>query len=98
MPLHIDIRINDRLLRQVHIGRISGGAHPDSVNSYRTVITAPGVEPDYFAADSVAFTHRYGDGAVACAQAALTALTPLVGIADAPTTDHAPQPPERHRP
>jgi hypothetical protein len=74
VPLHLDIRINDRLLHQVHIGRVAGDTAPDSVNSYRAVVTAPGEEPDYWSPNSVDFTHRYGDGANACAREAFIAL------------------------
>lgn len=76
MPLHIDIRLNDRLLHTVNIGRIKGNEKPDSINTYRAVLTFPGDRPDvdYFAEDSVEFTHRYGDGALICAQKAISAL------------------------
>lgn len=74
MPLHVDIRINHQLLTQVHIGRIAGGTHPDDINTYRAVETAPNGVPDFFGDNSVEFTHRYGDGALICTQKAITAL------------------------
>lgn len=73
MPLHVDIRINDRLLTQIHIGRLAGGSEPDSINTYAAV---EGEEPksneEWLAA--VRFEHRYGDGAEVCVRKALMAL------------------------
>lgn len=76
MPLHVDIRLNHQLLHTVNIGRMEGGEHPDSLNTYRAVLTYPGgsQNPDFFGEDSVEFTHRYGDGALICAQKAIEAL------------------------
>lgn len=76
MPLHIDIRLNQQLLGTVHIGRVEGDEQPNTVNTYRAVETRPGdYDIDFFGADSVEFTHRYGDGALICAQKAIEALT-----------------------
>lgn len=76
MPLHVDIRINETVIAQVHIGRTGGTSDEDSINTYRAVKTEPYTPIDFWADDSVEFTHRYGDGALACAQKALTLLDP----------------------
>lgn len=40
MPLHIDIRINDTLLRRLHIARMTkNGMAPDSINEYSVVVS-----------------------------------------------------------
>ncbi len=75
MPLHVDIKINDRLLSQIHIGRIQGGTDPDSVNTY---VAHEGEEPKTREEwlQGVRFEHRYGDGAEVCVRKALMALEP----------------------
>lgn len=38
MPLHIDIRINERLIQRIHIARMThNGTRPDSINEYSVV-------------------------------------------------------------
>jgi hypothetical protein len=73
MPLHVDIRINDRLLHTLHIGRVSGGTSPDSINSY---VVVEGDEPqsksEWLA--GTPYEHRYGDGAKACVMKAIQAM------------------------
>jgi hypothetical protein len=77
MPLHVDIRINERLLHTINIGRLHGGTKPDDINTYRAVTTLGGrdFDVDYYAAGSVEFAHRYGDGADICIAKAIAALT-----------------------
>ena len=39
MPLHVDVRVNDTVVRRLHIARMtSNGMQPDSVNEYAVVI------------------------------------------------------------
>lgn len=40
MPLHIDVRVNDSVVRRIHIARMttSGGMNPDSINEYAVVL------------------------------------------------------------
>ena len=74
MPLHIDIKVNDTLLNQIHIGRVMGGTNPDDINVYLAI---EGDRPRSFSdwdADGVPFRHRYGDGAEVCLIKALKAL------------------------
>jgi hypothetical protein len=74
MPLHVNIKINDRSINAIHIGRVSGNTDPDSINHYLAVA---GEEP-LFKGDWVErgthFTHRYGDGAEICVAKGLEAL------------------------
>jgi len=37
MPIHVDIRINEKLINSLHIGRMKGGTNPDDVNDYLVV-------------------------------------------------------------
>lgn len=74
MPLHVDIRINERLIEKVHIGRFEGNTHPDTVNTYRATIEGEDYNPEWYGETSVEFHHRYGDGAFVCVEKALQAL------------------------
>lgn len=74
MPLHVDIRINERLIEQVHIGRFKGNTNPDSVNTYIATVEGTDSSPEWYAATAVEFQHRYGDGAFVCVEKALQAL------------------------
>jgi hypothetical protein len=74
MPLHVDIRINETLINQIHIGRMRGGTLSDDINEY-SVIEGP--KPTRFEdwhIDGIPYTHRYGDGAEVCVIKALQAL------------------------
>lgn len=74
MPLHVDIRINDTLIEQIHIGRWKGGTRPDDVNTYLAVRgERPTSEEAWLT--GVSYTHRYGDGAEKCVSLALAALS-----------------------
>jgi hypothetical protein len=73
MPIHVDIKINDKLINTIHIGRLRGGTHPDNVNTYLVVEGKnPETPAEWYA--GVEYTHRYGDGAEVCVMKALKAL------------------------
>lgn len=74
MPLHVDIKINDKLLGQVHITRVEGGTGLDDVNRYLAVDGDYPKRLEDWHIDGIPFVHRYGDGAVVCVQKALEAL------------------------
>ena len=74
MPLHADIRINNRLIRTISIGRLKGGTHPDDINTYVAVEVEPNTEPDWWDDNHAKYVHRYGDGAEVCLLKALKAL------------------------
>lgn len=66
MPLHIDIRVNDTLINQLHIARLQGGTNPNDINDY---VILDGERPTRFedwTIDGVPFRHTYGDGAEVC--------------------------------
>lgn len=74
MPIHIDVRVNDRPIKSLHIGRESGGTDADDLNTYVIMETAFGDIPlrwDY----TTRFQHRYGDGVDVCIRKGLEALT-----------------------
>ena len=74
MPLHVDIRINDRLINQLHIGRMSGGNQPDHVNTYLAVYGEEPLLVSEWRERGTEYTHRYGDGAEICVMKAIEAL------------------------
>jgi hypothetical protein len=74
MPLHIDIKINDQLINQFHIGRIRGGSSPDDINDYLIVDGEKPRSHSDWHVDGTPFTHRYGDGAEVCVIKGLQAL------------------------
>lgn len=77
MPLHIDIRINDTLLKRLHIARMTkNGMSPESINEYSVVVSEKEsvvrngsiVKEFKDSADwwewevsEIRFYHRYGD-------------------------------------
>lgn len=74
MPIHVDIRINDRLINQIHIGRLEGGTNPDDINVYLAVEgEQPVVLPEWHKRGAP-FEHRYGDGAEICVKKAIEVL------------------------
>lgn len=74
MPIHVDIRINDQLINQVHIGRISGDTESDSINEYLIIDgERPSRWEDWYI-DGIPFKHRYGDGAEICVMKGMQAL------------------------
>lgn len=73
MPLHVDIKINETLLEQIHIARWEGGTRPDDINTYLVVRgKRPKNEGEWLL--GAKYTHRYGDGAEKCLLRALLAL------------------------
>ena len=73
MPIHVDIKINERLINSLHIGRIRGGTEPEDINEYLVV---EGDIPKSFSdwvATGIPFTHCYGDGAEVCVMKAIKA-------------------------
>jgi hypothetical protein len=83
MPIHVDIRINEQLINQIHIGRTSGGNRPDHVNTYLVVEGEEPIRVTDWMERGTEYLHRYGDGAEVCVLKALTALYPT------PTTEGA---------
>jgi hypothetical protein len=73
MPLHVDIRLNDKVIERLHIGRILGTEEEDSENTYFAIL---GEYPAWAMewADGSYFTHRYGDGALKCIERAIAAI------------------------
>jgi hypothetical protein len=90
MPLHIDIRINENLLRRIHISRMTkNGTHPDSINEYSVVVADKETVvrrgkiykefkdcPDWWEweVSEIRFHHRYGDDELTCLMKALEAV------------------------
>jgi hypothetical protein len=74
MPIHVDIRINDNLINQFHIGRMRGGTNPDDINEYMIVDGPKPTRLEDWHIDGASFKHRYGDGAEACVIRGIEAL------------------------
>jgi len=74
MPLHVDIRINEKLIKTLHIGRLKGGTRPDDVNTYAAVLGDPPIMIEDWKRLGASYEHRYGDGALVCVQKAIAAL------------------------
>ena len=89
MPLHIDVRVNERTVRRLHIARMtSNGLQPDSINEYAVIATGPepvisspfgrprSPEPEEWEWElaEIRFTHRYGDDELTCLMKAVEAL------------------------
>lgn len=90
MPLHIDIRVNDNLVRRIHISRMThNGMNPDSVNEYSVVVSEKESVirqgrihkeyknyPDWWEWDmsEIRFNHRYGDDDLTCLMKAIQAV------------------------
>ena len=74
MPLHVTIKINDRTINTVHIGRVSGDTNPDSINQYLIVSGEQPMFNEEWVQDGVPFEHRYGDGAEVCVMKGLQAI------------------------
>lgn len=73
MPIHVDIRINDTLINQIHIARIKGGTKANDINEYLVVDGPKPERHEDWLIDGVPFKHRYGDGAEVCVARALEA-------------------------
>jgi hypothetical protein len=74
MPLHIDIRVNDKVINQIHIGRTKGGTHRDDINHYLVVRGDTPTRWEDWYIEGIPFEHRYGDGAEVCVIKGLQAL------------------------
>lgn len=74
MPIHVDIRINDKLINQLHIARVSGGTNPDDVNDYVILEGDRPIRHEDWLIDGIPFKHRYGDGAEICVMRGLRML------------------------
>lgn len=75
MPIHVDIRINDTLINQIHISRFRGtGTDPDDINEYLVVDGPKPTRLEDWMIDGIPFTHRYGDGAEICVMRGLRVL------------------------
>jgi hypothetical protein len=73
MPLHVEIKVNETLIDNYHIGRMSGDTRPDTINEYVIVEgETPTTMDQWF--EGAGFTHRYGDGAAVCVAKGLLAL------------------------
>lgn len=74
MPLHVDIRVNSKLINTIHIGRIEGDMQEDSVNTYLAVEGEEPLRLKDWEERGYEFQHRYGDGAEVCVAKALNAM------------------------
>ena len=74
MPIHVDIRINDKLINQLHIGRVRGGTESDDINDYLIVDGEKPTRLEDWHIDGIPFKHRYGDGAEICVMKGMEAL------------------------
>lgn len=87
MPLHVDIKINEKLLQRIHIARMTNnGMQPDSINEYAVVVESNShstfnqvqipPEPEQWQWDlsDIRFMHRYGDDEFTCLMKALEAF------------------------
>jgi hypothetical protein len=74
MPIHVDIKINDKLINSLHIGRLRGGTKWDDINDYLVIEGDTPVSFSDWEAVGVPFQHRYGDGAEVCVMKAIQAI------------------------
>jgi hypothetical protein len=73
MPIHVEIKVNDKVLNTLHIGRFRGSTGKDDVNTYLVIDgKAPTSIDDWIR--GAEFQHRYGDGAEVCVMKAIQAL------------------------
>lgn len=73
MPLHIDIRLNEKVIDQIHIGRVERLNSTDQVSHYQVV---HGIYDDWAVPwdTGTPFTHKYDEGGAVCVQKAFAAL------------------------
>jgi hypothetical protein len=74
MPIHVDIRINDKHIRTVHIGREDDFLGTEGEHTYRITESTINTRADWWDPDSVQFTHVYSEGAEVCVAKGLLAL------------------------
>ena len=73
MPIHVEIKINEKLINTLHIGRLEGGTGSQDVNSYLVVEgQRPTGVDDWHRGET--FSHKYGDGAEVCVMKAIEAI------------------------
>jgi len=70
MPLHVEIRVNERLIETVHIGRLE--RLNSRVQTSQYVVWRDDEDPH--AGDRITFAHKYDEGAEVCVMKALAAL------------------------
>jgi len=85
MPIHVDIKINNKLINSLHIGRLRGGTNWDDTNDYLVIEGDTPVSFSDWEAVGVPFQHRYGDGAEVCVMKAIKALK---GVEQSDYEDH----------
>jgi hypothetical protein len=74
MPIHVDIRVNQELVNQLHIARVKGGTGPEDINEYIIVEgDLPRSLSDWYT-DGIPFQHAYIDGAEICVMRGIKAL------------------------
>lgn len=75
MPVHVDIKINEKYIKTVHIGRDEGLRGKQEVHAYTVTdkVTSDG-RPDWWGDDCAHFEHRYSDGVEVCVTKGLQAL------------------------
>ena len=74
MPVHVSIRVNEQLITEIHIGRVTELENHTQVSTYMAVA---GVFPDRnipYTTRGTAFEHKYDEGVEVCVQKALVAL------------------------
>lgn len=74
MPLHIDIRVNERLINQLHIGRVDELYSNTQTSEYLVVEGIMKPREVKYGDDGVSFTHKYDEGAEVCVMKAVAAL------------------------
>lgn len=73
MPVHVDIRINEKRIASLHIGRLDRFSGTDAGHAYEAVLLEPPLpegEPVPWG-DGVLISHRYDDGVYALVSQAL---------------------------
>lgn len=73
MPLHVDIRLNDQVIEQIHIGRVEPLKVEQSTYTYR-VVRGEYLDRSVPWETGTLFTHEYDEGAASCVRKALEAL------------------------
>jgi hypothetical protein len=79
MPLHIDIRLDERIISTLHIQRVEERISKHGTNSY---LILEGDEPlryEDWLIDGIPFTHRYSDGAEICVMKGIQAMRGFAG-------------------
>lgn len=73
MPLHVDIKINEKLIDQLHIGRMEALYSAVQISTYRVV---QGIYDSWAVPfeTGVEFQHQYDQGALVCVEKAIEAL------------------------